>query len=612
MLSPQLNRLAAALLVLLAGSVPAQGAAGPKLDKALQLVQTGASERVIVQVTPGSRAKVRRLLQSLGATIQAEHPSVDGITADVPAAALRVLSASANVTAVGLDAEVTSTAAVKNKANLAQVHTSVLRTTLGLGAFSPRGLGIGVAVIDSGIAPLPAFANRITAFYDFTNGALLRTTPRDEYGHGTHVAGLIGGQQLAGDYEFEGVAPAVHFVGIKVLDKNGRGRTSDVIRALEFVAANQAFFNIRVVNLSLGHPILAPAASDPLVQAVERAVRKGLVVVVSAGNFGMNPETDEMGYAGITSPGNAPSAITVGAVDTKQTITRSDDEVTRYSSRGPSWYDAFAKPDVVAPGHALTAIADASSYLYKQYPSLRREGSGQRKYIALSGTSMATGVTTGVIATILEANAAAAFQAGGWTRLSANAVKGLLQYTATAVNAPELTTDADALTQGAGEINADGAIRLASLLDPRAEPNATWIDMRHPTATPYSTIGGETEPWSSMILWGDAILWGESIAVNTMAWDNNIVWGMDDNIVWGMNTSWGDNIVWGMNDNTVWGENIVWGEGLLTALMGDNIVWGMVSRADNIVWGELSEDNIVWGMEDDNIVWGMDLAGGLR
>jgi len=221
---------------------------------------------------------------------------------------------------------------------------------------------------------------------------------------------------------------------------------------------------------------------------------------------------------------------------------------------------------------------------------------------------MATGVATGVIATMLEATAHQYF----FKRVTANTVKGLLQYTALPVNASGVTTDADALTQGAGEINADGAIRLASLLNPTAAPNATWIDMRDPLAAPYSTIGGETEQWSSMILWGDAILWGESVAVNTMAWSDNIVWGMDDNIVWGMNTAWGDNIVWGMDDNIVWGENIVWGDGLLSALNGDNIVWGMVSRADNIVWGELSEDNIVWGMDDDNIVWGMDLAGSLQ
>ena len=107
-----------------------------------------------------------------------------------------------------------------------------------------------------------------------------------------------------------------------------------MIRAIEFAVANPAKFNIQI-NLSLGHPILAPAADDPLVQAVEAAVRAGMVVVVSAGNNGTNSETGEVGYAGISSPGNAPSAITVGAVNTNGTVGRGDDVVTPYSSRGP-------------------------------------------------------------------------------------------------------------------------------------------------------------------------------------------------------------------------------------------------------------------------------------
>ena len=102
------------------------------------------------------------------------------------------------------------------------------------------------------------------------------------------MAGLIG----ASDSNYMGVAPAVTFVGLKVLDKNGRGTTSSVITALEFAVANRRRFNIQVVNLSLGHPIFSPAASDPLVQAVN-AVRAGLIVVVSAGNMGANPDTGQ-------------------------------------------------------------------------------------------------------------------------------------------------------------------------------------------------------------------------------------------------------------------------------------------------------------------------------
>ena len=94
-----------------------------------------------------------------------------------------------------------------------------------------------------------------------------------------------------------------------------------------------------MINLSLGHPVFESAATDPLAQAVEAAVRAGIVVVTSAGNYGLNPTTGEVGYAGVTSPGIAPSAITVGAADTAGTIRHGDDTIAPYSSRGPTWYD---------------------------------------------------------------------------------------------------------------------------------------------------------------------------------------------------------------------------------------------------------------------------------
>src|SRR5262249_60849189 len=128
-------------------------------------------------------------------------------------------------------------------------------------------------------------------------------------------------------FEFEGVAAYVRLIGLKVLDGTGAGRTSDVIRAIDFVIANKSQLKVQIINLSLGHPIFAAAADDPLVQAVEQASAAGLIVVASAGNFGRNPSTGQIGYAGLTSPGNAPSAITVGAAVTQGTVTRADDRV---------------------------------------------------------------------------------------------------------------------------------------------------------------------------------------------------------------------------------------------------------------------------------------------
>ncbi|PYQ91345.1 MAG: peptidase S8, partial [Acidobacteria bacterium] len=148
---------------------------------------------------------------------------------------------------------------------------------------------------------------------------------------------------------------------------------------------NQASLGIDVINLSLGHPITEPGAVDPLVQAVEALSRKRVVLVVAAGNWGRNPTTGLPAYAGITSPGNAPSAVTVGALDTKQTVTRTDDQVPVYSSRGPTWYDGVVKPDVVAPGHSLVSLAAIGSSLYTRFPEARvADGTGAVRYMRLS------------------------------------------------------------------------------------------------------------------------------------------------------------------------------------------------------------------------------------
>ena len=221
---------------------------------------------------------------------------------------------------------------------------------------------------------------------------------------------------MLSDQRYRGVAPKARLVVLKVLDENGQGYTSDVIDAIEFVTKYKSRLGVDIINLSLGHPILEPAATDPLVQAVEAAVRAGIVVVAAAGNVGVSPSTGEPGYAGILSPGNAPSAITVGSARTFDTNLRSDDRVADYSSRGPTWYDARAKPDLVAPGDGLVAAAAKSSTLYVNHPTLRVDDD----YLRLNGTSMATAVVSGTAALILQANHA----------LTPNAVKAILQFTA--------------------------------------------------------------------------------------------------------------------------------------------------------------------------------------
>ena len=239
----------------------------------------------------------------------------------------------------------------------------------------------------------------------------------------------------------------MRLISLKVLDAHGSGRTSDVVRAVQFAIDNRATYGIDVINLSLGHPIFEPAATDPLVQAVERAVASGIVVVASAGNSGVNRVTGQVGYAGISSPGNAPSAISVGALDTQNTAARADDTIADFSSRGPTWYDGYSKPDLVAPGRRDIANSAPEGSLYawlaKDAPQkliAPTNPSGKKSvmsnvayYISLSGTSMAAGVTTGVVARMIESNRSRLHPgATTWapSDLSPNQVKLILEYTA--------------------------------------------------------------------------------------------------------------------------------------------------------------------------------------
>jgi len=329
------------------------------------------------------------------------------------------------------------------------------------------------------------------------------------------------------------------------------------------------------------------------VQAVERAVRAGIVVVVAAGNNGLDQNGDgESGYTGINSPANAPSCIAVGAADTQNTIARDGDSVAAFSSRGPTWFDAIAKPDVVAPGVHLVSDTDPSSYLYSNLPNNRRTVNGN-PMLDLTGTSMAAPVAAGVAALVLDANGA----------LAPNAVKGILEYTAIRLSG------ADYLTQGAGEVNAGGAVALAGAIDTRARMNSWWLDTG---VAGYTTIGGVSNPWSETIIWDNAVLGGPVLYYKNIIWGTNIVWGTHANVA-SRNIIWGThavvkvgNIVWGTaDDNIIWGTHLVWSTRVIGERVGQhNIIWGTAD--DNIIWGTMDDDNIVWGTYDDNdnIIWG--------
>ncbi len=237
------------------------------------------------------------------------------------------------------------------------------------------GRNVGIAVIDTGIHSHPDLTrptNRIVTFKDFVNR---RRQPYDDNGHGTHVAGIAAGNGTMSKGKYKGQATRAKLIGIKVLDRNGSGLTSDVIRGIEWAIKHRKRYNIRVINLSFGYDRPEQRSDDPLYQITSQAWKAGLVVVAAAGNSGPRART-------IGSPGNNPLIITVGAVNDRNTIRQSDDRVAAFSSRGKA--GRASKPDVVAPGVNIMSL---------RIP---------RSYKRLSGTSMATPIVSGIAALILQ------------------------------------------------------------------------------------------------------------------------------------------------------------------------------------------------------------------
>ena len=313
---------------------------GGHLDDSLRAAMDAGdtrSQRVIIRVRHDSAASIRDGLSAHGDRILVDHPSIDALTAVVHGQDLATLAANDDILSVSSDAivrphgllggllglvgnvlKVTTGILLPNGADTAgpPVAPASLRQTLGVDNTTWSGRGVGVAVIDSGLEMSSEFQNRVTAFYDFTNGrlrrhiAVRRLRPRHaRRRHDRRLGRALVEQQLPRPGA-EGQVRHPEGAGRDRRRLHERRHSRHRLRGGQQVGARH-----RHHQSVARTPILEPAATDPLVQAVERASRAGVVVVAAAGNYGKNPDTGLPGYGGITSPGNAPSAITVGAVD---------------------------------------------------------------------------------------------------------------------------------------------------------------------------------------------------------------------------------------------------------------------------------------------------------
>ena len=335
--SSRLFRLVA-IVALIAGSTFGAGGQRHRARLSSDLLsfegrRTAARTRVIVR---GSKTQIEAMASRHGlaiarwmddaAVLLANSNQVSGLAAD-----------SANALLSG-DAPVATFMDVSNAATAAdQVRAGQPGLLLGLGAIpGMNGSGVTVAVVDTGISYHPALNQKVVANVSKVTGD---PSTDDAHGHGTHIAGIIAGTGSASSgittlYR-GGIAPGVKLVNVRVLGKDGTGWTSDVIAGIEWVIENRDKYKIRAINLSLGHPVTEPSTTDPLCQAVMNASMAGIIVIASAGNAGKADDGSPI-LGGISSPGNSPFAITVGAINTKGTASRSDDIMATYSSRGPT------------------------------------------------------------------------------------------------------------------------------------------------------------------------------------------------------------------------------------------------------------------------------------
>jgi serine protease AprX len=548
-----------------------------------QLKHLANRSMVIVETTDEtSLDAVDSLLQQAGGEVRRRLRGRPAQVVDLPNAALAAVAEDPRVKRISLDRRVV---AARDQTTLT-IGVTAIRDALGY-----DGGGIGVAVIDSGVTSwhddltASGGGQRVTRFVDFVNG---RETAYDDYGHGTHVAGIIGGNGFDSGGRRTGVAPGASLTVLKVLDSSGHGRISDVIAALDYVVENKDVLNIRVVNLSVATGVFESYDTDPLTLAAKRAVDAGIVVVAAAGNNGRG-RTGRDQYAGITSPGNAPWVITVGASSHQGTPNRNDDVMAAFSSRGPSAINYGAKPDLVAPGVGIESLSDPESAFYISRSAYLLAGTVPTTYLpylSLSGTSMAAPVVTGTVALMLQANPA----------LTPNAVKAILQYTS------QIYSAYDPLTQGTGFLNAKGAVELARHLAPGS-------------AVTYPSTSG----WGSRIIWGNQLFAGGRLIGDANAWLSDVTWGA-------ATTAGGASVEWGVlcssvacdTDDAIWTawrpdvseySNVVWGlacggTDCSTDAAGNPIVWS-VSDDDTVVWGTSDADTVVWGTTDaDTVVWG--------
>ncbi len=544
-----------------AQSAQSSGKVSTEVENHLQSAAADDLVPVIVQTAGNPSDAHFARLHGRGGVVKARHTSIPAYSASLPASQIEEFANDPEVTHVSYDSPV--------RAHLDVAYPAV-KADVAFADFGMTGAGVGVALVDTGVYVHPDL-QRPKNSPQIVEVEIVGQppSPMDYYGHGTHVAGIISGNGSSSTNSFsyrtfKGVAPGARIISIRALSPDGTGYTSDIISGIDWAITHKAQYNIRVLNLSLGHPVYESYALDPLCQAVRAAYNAGIVVVVAAGNDGGRGT----GFGTITSPGNEPSAITVGAMDDSRTVTTTDDILAWYSSKGPSLIDFVAKPDLVAPGTTIVSLRDPKSYLdttyhqftlqlgaYETGPTNQLTNDGL--YYTLSGTSMATPFVTGAAALMIQKD----------STLNPATVKARLMASAVKDTALIFET-------GAGELDVDAAL------------NATGYTSS--AMSPLTMLG----PDGNVYVQDLSLIWGGD------AWSMSAVWGGKKGSAQGVVLT--DvpssmlsvlSAVWGGKGGKVGSSSLIWNN----AVTASGLIWGGEGCSILSTTGMVTNEAGVWG-----------------
>ena len=584
-----------------------------KISPDLRGLKPNARVQVVVQYADGSQNSCRGLLGlvlcltgdvlKLGGDIVAELPLVNSLVASLDGKGILELSKKSNVLYISKDRPV----------RLFSTYDGAPPAVNAQVAWNSKymGDGISVALIDSGINAhkdlnaglLPI--SRVIYNKSFVPG---KSSAADEYGHGTHIAGLIAGNGASSNGSqytktFQGIAPNAMLVNLRVLDKNGEGTDSSVIAAIQQAIALKDILNIRVINLSLGRGVYESYEKDPLCQAVERAWKAGIVVVVSAGNYGRYEPTQ--GYGTITSPANDPYVLTVGSMKPMGTPSnRKDDLIASYSSKGPTLFDHIVKPDVVAPGNLLVSTETSNTTLYGEdennlvpnsYYIHGGTSAASKTYYTLSGTSMAAGVVSGMVADMLDANG----------KLTPDQVKARLMKTASktfpktssvydAASGNTYVSQYDMFTVGAGYVDLAAAIASKDNFKGNAMSPVAVFDRDFN----FSLARDAKSGWGSSSVWSAPAVYGTS-QINS---GSSVMWSANSNngssVMWSAGSDSGSSVMWSASFSSafsaLWGNSVMWSA---TTSNGSSVMWSAGSDSgSSVMWsaGSNSGSSVMW------------------